>query len=156
MDGWESRIALPFFFAVWYDLVCMLCAEGTLRIFKWLSKVWVILPVVNCVYKNCICSSKKIITLLACFFSLTNFFFAICWSFLLLKPLSAGALGFWKGCRKWGGGGRGGGHPPALWLGGKGEEVAPPQWKNNIINIHMNLNLRSIEKENYRFVTLMQ
>ena len=42
-------------------------------------------------------------------------------------------------------------------VGGRGgAESAPPQCKNNVINIHISLNLRGMKKENDKFVILMQ
>ena len=56
-----------------------------------------------------------------------------------------GALG--KGAGS--GGARGAAAPPALWLGGRGgAEGAPQLRKHDIINIHISLNLRRIQKEN--------
>ena len=53
------------------------------------------------------------------------------------------------------GGARGAAAPPALWLGGRGgAEGAPPLSKYDIINIHISLNLREIQKENENFFIL--
>ena len=55
------------------------------------------------------------------------------------------------------GGAGGAAAPPALWLGGRGgAEGAPPLWKNDVINIHLSLNLRKMKKENAKFVILKQ
>ena len=58
-----------------------------------------------------------------------------------------------QGCRKWEG--RGGGRPPCPLTGGaRGAEGAPPIRKCDIINIHISLNLRRIQKENDTFFIL--
>ena len=53
------------------------------------------------------------------------------------------------------GGGEGGGRPPCPLTGrARGAEGAPPIRKCNIINIHISLNLRRIQKDNDNFFIL--